>query len=81
MGVLDKITKAFRAKRDIPVLVVGLDNAGKSALINSLRAPEERKPLAEVEPTVGMVEESVSCKNVSVTFFDMSGQGRYRSMW
>ncbi len=35
----------------------------------------------EVTPTVGFQVEEFSKNNISFTVYDMSGQGRYRSLW
>jgi ADP-ribosylation factor-like protein 6 len=35
----------------------------------------------EVTPTVGFTIEEFSKNNISFTVYDMSGQGRYRSLW
>jgi GTPase SAR1 family protein len=36
---------------------------------------------SEVTPTVGFTIEEFSKNNISFTVYDMSGQGRYRSLW
>ena len=35
----------------------------------------------EVTPTVGFQVEEFSKNNINFTVYDMSGQGRYRSLW
>jgi ADP-ribosylation factor-like protein 6 len=35
----------------------------------------------EVTPTVGFQVEEFTKNNISFTIYDMSGQGRYRSLW
>lgn len=35
----------------------------------------------EVTPTVGFQIEEFKKNNINFTVFDMSGQGRYRSLW
>jgi len=61
------------------VLVVGLDNSGKTTLINHLKCKKTK--VNEVVPTVGFSVEEFSRHNLSFCVFDMSGQGRYRSLW
>ncbi|GBG28887.1 ADP-ribosylation factor [Hondaea fermentalgiana] len=67
------------------VVVVGLDNSGKSTMINHLQQAkaEDDEPYIpeEVAPTVGFRVETFRRKNVSFTAYDMSGQGRYRNLW
>ena len=60
-------------------VIVGLDNSGKTTLINYLKPPKEH--IAEVTPTVGFKVESFKQEKINFTWFDMSGQGIYRSLW
>jgi len=66
-------------KKECNVLVVGLDNSGKSTLLNHFK-PEEQQN-ANIVPTVGFNVEKFKNRNVGFTAFDMSGQGRYRNLW
>lgn len=71
-------------KREANILVVGLDNSGKSTILNYLKRKEDQ--VEEVVPTVGFTVERLSGmvknkSNISLTAFDMSGQGRYRNLW
>jgi ADP-ribosylation factor-like protein 6 len=80
MGVLDSLIEWLGlGRRDVNVLVVGLDNSGKSSLLNFLRPRETQKD--NIVPTVGFNVEQFSCKGLSFTAFDMSGQSRYRTLW
>ena len=78
--MLTAFLKAFGfAKEKVNVLVVGLDNSGKTTLINHLKCKKTK--VNEVVPTVGFSVEEFSRHNLSFCVFDMSGQGRYRSLW
>ena len=66
-------------KKEANVLVVGLDNSGKTTVMNHFKPPEEK--ITEIVPTVGFNVEKFTVKNLSFTAFDMSGQGRYRNLW
>ena len=78
--MLNAFLKAFGfAKEKVNVLVVGLDNSGKTTLINHLKCKKTK--VNEVVPTVGFSVEEFSRHNLSFCVFDMSGQGRYRSLW
>lgn len=56
MGLLDKLSLWLgRGKAEVTVLVLGLDNSGKSTLLNALRAPEQRA--AHASPTVAQQQE------------------------
>ncbi|EKX38258.1 hypothetical protein GUITHDRAFT_97017 [Guillardia theta CCMP2712] len=79
MGILQKILDALGfIKPQCKVLCVGLDNSGKSTVIQHLK-PTSHK--TEVTPTVGFNVEQFSRSNINFTVFDMSGAGKYRSLW
>jgi len=61
------------------IIVVGLDNSGKSTIIAWLKPKKAVQP--EVVPTVGFSVEEFNKNGLAFTVFDMSGQGRYRNLW
>lgn len=66
-------------KKPCRVIVIGLDNSGKTTLINHLKS---KKPTDyEVTPTVGLSEERFTRGPLSFTVWDMSGAGNYRTLW
>nr|CAB3222951.1 ADP-ribosylation factor-like protein 6 [Phallusia mammillata] len=80
MGLLDRLINWLQGKRKkAHILFVGLDNSGKSTIINQLKPKKERIP--DIVPTVGIGEENFSLGSLDLTAFDMSGQGRYRNLW
>jgi ADP-ribosylation factor-like protein 6 len=80
MGLFDKLGNVLSSKkRDFNLLVVGLDNSGKSTLINCLKASDNKS--AVINPTVGFSAEKFAFKSLNFTCFDMSGQSRYRNLW
>lgn len=80
MGLFDRLTRWLGIRRkEVTVLCVGLDNSGKTTIINHFK-PHQAK-LQEVVPTIGYSVEKFSASNIIFTVFDMSGQGRYRSLW
>jgi len=80
MGLFKMIARALGlSKEEARILVIGLDNSGKTTLINHLK-PKKATTL-EVTPTVGFQVEEFSKNNINFTVYDMSGQGRYRSLW
>ena len=80
MGFLSKIAAFFGLKKkEANVLVVGLDNSGKTCILNKLK--DEDTTSTDVVPTVGFNVERIEKKGLKITAFDMSGQGRYRNMW
>lgn len=80
MGFWDKLVNLLGLKKkEVNILVVGLNNSGKSTIINHFKNEEEK--LTEIVPTVGFNVEKFRNQNVGFTAFDMSGQGRYRDLW
>ena len=66
MGLFDKLVSVFSLKKkECNVLIVGLDNSGKSTLLNHFK-PEEQKQ-GEIVPTVGFnVEKFKSMTKLNV---------------
>ncbi|XP_075985628.1 uncharacterized protein LOC142982829 [Anticarsia gemmatalis] len=80
MGLLDKLSVWLgRGRAEVTVLVLGLDNSGKSTLLNALRAPEQR--LAHTVPTVAHHQEHFTSAGVSFSAWDVSGAPRHRALW
>ena len=74
------IARAFGMSREeARVLVIGLDNSGKTTLIHHLK--EDKSAGLEVTPTIGFQVEEFKKKNINFTVYDMSGQSRYRNLW
>lgn len=53
------------------IIIVGLDNSGKTTLINTLK-PKSKQEL-DLAATVGFKVENFSRQNINFTVFDMSG--------
>lgn len=80
MGLFTKLTSWLGIrKKEAGVLVVGLDNSGKTTILNHFK-PEGQKTL-DILPTVGFNVEKFRSQNINFTAFDMSGQGKYRNLW
>jgi len=72
------------------LLVVGLDNSGKSSVISHMKnkcnnnkknKASTEAVEAEVVPTVGLRREEFCKGSFNFTIIDMSGQSRYRELW
>jgi ADP-ribosylation factor-like protein 6 len=80
MSVLDKLNNLFSSKRkNANILLVGLDNSGKTSIINYLKPPDAK--VVNVAPTIGFSIEKFSAKAINFVTFDMSGQSKYRYLW
>lgn len=80
MGFFDKLSSWLgMKKKEINVLCIGLDNSGKTTIINKLKP--EKAQAQDIVPTVGFTVEKFMSQSLNFTVFDMSGQGRYRNLW
>ena len=61
------------------IIIVGLDNSGKSTMINFLKPQKYQQE--ELAATVGFQVETSQKNKINFTVFDMSGQGKYRTLW
>uniref|UniRef100_A0A3P8XQ27 ADP-ribosylation factor-like protein 6 n=1 Tax=Esox lucius TaxID=8010 RepID=A0A3P8XQ27_ESOLU len=89
MGLFDKLAGWLGLKKkEVNVLCLGLDNSGKTTIINQLK-PTNVSNIShllelltqDIVPTIGFSIEKFKTSSLSFTVFDMSGQGRYRNLW
>merc|ERR1719376_1513965 len=59
------------------ILMVGLDNAGKTTILYKLKLGEVVTTL----PTIGFNVETVEYKNICFTVWDVGGQDKIRPLW
>uniref|UniRef100_A0A3Q3DRR6 ADP-ribosylation factor-like 6 n=1 Tax=Hippocampus comes TaxID=109280 RepID=A0A3Q3DRR6_HIPCM len=79
MGLFDKLAGWLGFKKEVNVLCLGLDNSGKTTIINKLKPSHAQAQ--DIVPTIGFSIEKFKTSSLSFTVFDMSGQGRYRNLW
>ncbi|XP_069466721.1 ADP-ribosylation factor-like protein 6 isoform X2 [Ambystoma mexicanum] len=80
MGLFDKLAGWLGLKKkEVHVLCLGLDNSGKTTIINRLKPSSAQTQ--DIVPTIGFSIEKFKTSSLSFTVFDMSGQGRYRNLW
>ena len=74
-----KIASLFSSPRELKILMVGLDHAGKSTIVNAMQLgkPVVTKP----KPTIGFNLEELTYKNFKLKMWDLSGQIKYRELW
>ena len=81
MGLLTIIKKQKLKDREIKCLVLGLDNSGKSTIVNQLLPKEDRD--TKITPTVGFQIRSTTFDNgrYNINLWDIGGQTSLRPFW
>ncbi len=69
--------RLFSEKRELKLVIVGLDEAGKTTILNRMRFDE----LMQTAPTIGVNTEDIQIKNVNIKVFDLAGQEKMRNVW
>ncbi|KAH7921293.1 ADP-ribosylation factor [Leucogyrophana mollusca] len=80
MPSLSSISRLFSnifAKDDICILMVGLDDAGKTTLLYRLQLDR----ILTTTPTIGVNVETIHYNNTSFTIWDVGGQDTLRTFW
>eukprot|EP00054_Salpingoeca_dolichothecata_P014682 m.83356 g.83356 ORF g.83356 m.83356 type:complete len:180 (+) comp21116_c0_seq2:95-634(+) len=77
MGVLLSRLLALWGKEEHKVIIVGLDNAGKSTILYQLLLNE----VVVTSPTIGSNVEEVVYKNLHFCMWDIGGQESLRKSW
>ncbi|KAG1693327.1 hypothetical protein DVH05_023791 [Phytophthora capsici] len=72
------------SKAELHLLIVGLDDAGKTTLLEQLKGIFGKKPgipLDKIPPTVGLNIARVDIRRSRIIFWDLGGQERLRAIW
>jgi ABC-type phosphate/phosphonate transport system ATPase subunit len=76
-STFSKVWARFFGKKDMRILMVGLDAAGKTTILYKLKLGE----VVTTIPTIGFNVETVEYKNISFTVWDVGGQDKIRLLW
>ncbi|KAL1917603.1 uncharacterized protein VTP21DRAFT_3996 [Calcarisporiella thermophila] len=77
MGLAISRLFSMFGKREMRILMVGLDAAGKTTILYKLKLGE----IVTTIPTIGFNVETVEYKNISFTVWDVGGQDKIRPLW
>ncbi|KAI4326060.1 hypothetical protein MLD38_031412 [Melastoma candidum] len=78
MGLaLSRLVKMLFTKKEMRILMLGLDAAGKTTILYKLKLGE----VVTTIPTIGFNVETVEYKNVGFTVWDVGGQDKIRPLW
>lgn len=76
-GMFSTLFKGLFGKKEMRILMVGLDAAGKTTILYKLKLGE----IVTTIPTIGFNVETVEYKNISFTVWDVGGQDKIRPLW
>ena len=75
--IFSKLWNSLISKRDVRILMVGLDAAGKTSILYQLKMSE----LVKTIPTIGFNVEQLDYKGLRFTIWDIGGQDKIRILW
>ncbi|XP_060065304.1 ADP-ribosylation factor 2-like [Ylistrum balloti] len=76
-NMFGKLFSSLFGKKEMRILMVGLDAAGKTTILYKLKLGE----IVTTIPTIGFNVETVEYKNISFTVWDVGGQDKIRPLW
>ncbi|XP_045700925.1 ADP-ribosylation factor 1-like [Phyllostomus hastatus] len=76
-NIFANLFKGLFGKKEMCILMVGLDAAGKTTILYKLKLGE----IVTTIPTIGFNVETVEYKNISFTVWDVGGQDKIRPLW
>lgn len=75
--LFSKVFQRLFGKKEVRILMVGLDAAGKTTILYKLKLGE----VVTTIPTIGFNVETIEYKNISFTVWDVGGQDKIRLLW
>ena len=75
--IFSKLWNSLISKRDVRILMVGLDAAGKTSILYQMKMAE----LVKTIPTIGFNVEQLDYKGLRFTIWDVGGQDKIRVLW
>ncbi|XP_057602027.1 ADP-ribosylation factor 1-like isoform X1 [Hippopotamus amphibius kiboko] len=76
-NIFANLFKGLLGKKEMHLLMVGLDAAGKTTILYKLKRGE----IVSTIPTIGFNVETMEYKNISFTVWDVGGQDTIRPLW
>lgn len=77
MGLLTLLRKLKKNDREPRILILGLDNAGKTSILRKL---SDEDP-TQTQPTQGFNIKSIHCEGFKLNMWDIGGQKAIRAYW
>ena len=76
-NLFNKLWNRMVSNKEMRILMVGLDAAGKTTILYKLKLGE----VVNTIPTIGFNVETVEYKNISFNVWDVGGQDKIRLLW
>ncbi|XP_013790236.1 ADP-ribosylation factor 1-like [Limulus polyphemus] len=76
-NIFVSLFKDLFGKKEMRILMVGLDAAGKTTILYKLKLGD----IVTTIPTIGFNVETVEYKNICFTVWDIGGQDKIRPLW
>jgi len=77
MGLLSILKKVKEKEKEVRILILGLDNAGKTTILRKFCGD----PIDAIEPTLGFNIKTLEHKNYQLNVWDVGGQKTIRAYW
>ena len=77
MGLLGLLRKVKLRERELKLIFIGLENCGKTSIINSFL----EKPNEPISPTQGFTINNATKSDYKISLWDLSGAAATRSSW
>lgn len=77
MGLLTILKKVKRKEREMRLLILGLDNAGKTTVTKKFNGED----IGDIAPTLGFNIKTLEYKGFRLNLWDVGGQKTIRSYW
>lgn len=77
MGLLSIIRKIKRKEKEMRILMVGLDNSGKTTIVMKINGEDT----SVISPTLGFNIKTMAYQKFTLNIWDVGGQKTIRSYW
>ena len=77
MGLLSILKKVKEKEKELRLLILGLDNAGKTTILRKFSG----EPIDTIEPTLGFNIKTLEHGGYKLNFWDVGGQKTIRAYW
>mmetsp|Transcript_26011 Transcript_26011/g.36679 ORF Transcript_26011/g.36679 Transcript_26011/m.36679 type:complete len:186 (-) Transcript_26011:94-651(-) len=77
--VLSRVFDSLFGSKEVRILILGLDNAGKTTILYRLQ--DDSDEAVQTIPTIGFNVETLQYKNIKFQVWDLGGQTSIRPYW